>query len=81
MLIIIYVFNDFIASQVIVPSHFFIHQLIHMYFDQKPVLTTFCHYATSCAQLPMLCKYVIVFLEIGQMSSESTFTLSSDTFE
>ena len=29
----------------------------------------------------MLCNYVTEFLEIGQMLSESTFTLSSDTFE
>ena len=52
-----------------------------MYFDQKPDLTAFCHYATACAQLTMLCDYATVFVEIGQMSSESTFTLSSDTFE
>ena len=52
-----------------------------MYFDQKPDLKAFCHYATACAQLLMLCNYATVFLEIGQMSSESIFTLSSDTFE
>ena len=52
-----------------------------MYFDQKPDLTAFRHYATACAQLPMLCNYATVILEIGQMSSESTFTLSGDTFE
>ena len=57
----------------------FIHRLIYMYFDQKPHLTVFCHYAT--AQLLVLCNYVIVYLEIGPMSSESTFTLSSDTFD
>ena len=59
----------------------FIHQLICMYFDQKPHLTAFCHYATACAQLLVLCNYVTLYLEIGQMSSESTFTLSSDTFD
>ena len=52
-----------------------------MYFDQKPHLTAFCHCATACAQLLVLCNYVIVYLEIGPMSSESTFTLSSDTFD
>ena len=68
-----------IASQVIVPSQTF-YPLVVLH-DQKPDLTAFCHYATACSQLPMLCNYVTVFLEIGQMSSESTFTLSSDTFE
>ena len=52
-----------------------------MYFDKKPHLTAFCHYATACAQLLVLCNYVTVYLEIGPMSSESTFTLSSDTFD
>ena len=59
----------------------FINQLIYMYFDKKSVLTAFCHYATACAQLLILYNYVTVCLEIGQMSSESTFTLRSDTFE
>ena len=51
-----------------------------MYFDQKPHLTAFCHYATARAQLLvlLLCNYATVYLEIGQMSSESTLTLSSD---
>ena len=35
----------------------------------------------ACAQLLVLCYYVTVYLEISQMSSESTFTLSSDTFD
>ena len=52
-----------------------------MYFDEKPHLTAFCHYATACAQLLVLCNYVSVYLKIDQMSSESTFTLSSDTFD
>ena len=52
-----------------------------MYFDQKPHLTTFCHYVTACAQLLVLCNDVTVYLEICQMSSESTFTLSSDTLD
>ena len=52
-----------------------------MYFDQKLQLTTFCHYAIACAQLLVLCNYVTVYLGIGQMSSKSTFTLNSDTFD
>ena len=56
-------------------------QLIYIYFDQKPHPMAFCHYAKASAQLVVLCNYVTVYLEIGQMASESTFMLSSDTFD
>ena len=60
-LIIMYILFDLIASQVIALVKPFIHQLIYMYFDQKPHLTAFCHYVTACAQLLVLCNYVTVY--------------------
>ena len=80
-LIIMYIFIDLIASYLLPLVKPFICQLIYMYFDQKPHLTAFCHYVTACAQLLVLCNYVTVYLEMGQRSRESTFTLSSDTFD
>ena len=80
-LIIMYFCINLIASQVIVPS-----QTIY-----PPVnLHVFLPKASSKGILPLrhclcpvvvLCNYVTVYLEMGQMSSESIFTLSNDTFD
>ena len=48
-LIIMYIFIDLIASQMIVPSQTFYPPVNLHVFDQKPHLTAFCHYATACA--------------------------------
>ena len=75
-----YIVIDLIATQVIVPSQTFYPPVnLHVFWPKATYngILPLCH----CLCLLVLCNYVSVYLEIGQMSSESTFTLSSDTFD
>ena len=78
--IIMYIVIDLIASQVIAPSQIFYPTVnLHVFWPKATSngILPLCH----CLCLLVSCNYVSVYSETGQMSSESTFTLSSDTFD
>ena len=77
----LFLFIDLIASQVIVPCQTFYPPVnLHVFWPKATSndILPLCH---CLCPVVVLCNYVTVYLEICQMSSKSTFTLSSDTFD